>query len=384
VSLTAATGLGGGLVSSLVLPSVASAATDVITIPAGVQGVASVVDSNGNTQVAVIGSDGTVYHDISGQASFEQVLEGGQPVTATRVAMAAIPATAGATAGSMQLVTVGTDGNVYHTIRNADGSWQSNLGELPAPAAGPVSDVGISANSHGSTIVAALDDGAPYVDERLVSGSWTGWQQIPAPVQESRLAIATTPSDTTTIVISGNDGTNTGTYAVTGTMGAWGAWQQINSTVADNGVSAAYLTPASGSSQSGITVAEMDDAGDVYTNSQQTDGTWAAQLLQATGDDTSIGVSLSPDGLITSSGLITPTALAAAPTAASGDAPTNSTTGAASADAVGSSGEAILNSVVGSAQACHPGCPNDYECYEVSNGVTETAFCGVFGDVVVG
>lgn len=300
VSLTAALALGGGLVSSwTVLGSTASAAPAapaLAPIPAGSQQIASTVDSNGNLQVAVIGADGTVSHDITGQTSFDQVLDGGQPITATRLAMTAIPATATTGAGDVQLVTVGTDGNIYHTIRNADGTWQANLGELPSFPAGPVTDVGISAESDGTTLVAAIDNDVPYLDARLPSGTWSGWQAIPAPVAESRIAIATSPSNVTQIVISGQDLDNsTGTYAVTGTPGNWGAWQQINTTIAYE-LSETWTPPTA--TTTGFSLAEQDysPGGNVYTTDQQADGTWSSPLLMATGGT---DVSLNQNSLIT-------------------------------------------------------------------------------------
>jgi hypothetical protein len=274
---------------TLYVPSVAT------NLPSGTTQFASAVDANGNLQEVAIGGDGTVYHDITGQAGYEQVHEGGQPITATLVAMATIPAGAPG-AGDMQLVTLGTDGNIYHTIRYADGSWQSALGELARPAAGPVAQVAISAEPDGATLVAALDGGVPYVDERDASGTWSGWEQVPAPFNDGdRIAIATDSSGTSTIVTSENlygEDPNAGSpsvWAVTGTPQAWGSPQWISNT-AINTLSETWTNA------SGFSLAGTDSSGNTLLMANEpAGGPWTSQVVLGLGYSE---ISLNTAGLI--------------------------------------------------------------------------------------
>ena len=79
---------------------------------------------DGSSQMLGIGTDGNVYHNIRGATGSWQ---GWQPVAGyngnarfagTKVAIAGMPN------GASQMLAVGTDGNVYHNIRGATGSWQ--------------------------------------------------------------------------------------------------------------------------------------------------------------------------------------------------------------------------------------------------------------------
>lgn len=110
-------------------------------------------------------------------------------------------AIAGAKDGSSQLVITVDDGTVYHTVRNANGTWQAS-GFQPlvnGSLAFQARDVAItinasSASSPGNAQVIAngIDVGGVYHRVRSADGSWTEWAGVPGAtgLNTRQLAIA--------------------------------------------------------------------------------------------------------------------------------------------------------------------------------------------------
>jgi Tol biopolymer transport system component len=110
-------------------------------------------------------------------------------------------AIAGSKDGSSQLVITVGDGTVYHTMRNANGTWQANGFQplMNGNIAFQARDVAItinasSANSPGNAQVIAngIDVGGVYHRVRSADGSWTEWAGVPGAtgLNTRQLAIA--------------------------------------------------------------------------------------------------------------------------------------------------------------------------------------------------
>ncbi|MBD0672094.1 glycoside hydrolase domain-containing protein [Streptomyces sp. CBMA156] len=172
-------------------------------------GIAGLPD--GSSQVVAIGSDGNVYHETrfaNGSWSGFAPLPGvGTPTMAAGdVAIAGLPD------GSTQLLAIGNDGNVYHKTRFADGSW-SGFAALPGVgtptmAAGRVAIAGLPDGS--SQVLAIGNDGNVYHKTRFANGSWSGFAALPGvgtPTMAARtVGIAGLPDGSSQVAVIGNDG----------------------------------------------------------------------------------------------------------------------------------------------------------------------------------
>ncbi|WP_051833392.1 FG-GAP-like repeat-containing protein [Streptomyces katrae] len=130
---------------------------------------------NGDAQIMSVGTDGRIYHN----ARFNDGRWQGWNVASTWSAKA-IAATAMPN-GDMQVVIIGLDGKLYHNARYANGNWQGWNG-LGGPQGGPyfaASSVAIAGMPNGSAqFVAVRSDGVLYHDIRHVDGNWQGWSPI--------------------------------------------------------------------------------------------------------------------------------------------------------------------------------------------------------------
>ncbi|MER6780100.1 MULTISPECIES: FG-GAP-like repeat-containing protein [unclassified Streptomyces] len=130
---------------------------------------------NGDAQVMSIGSDGRIYHNARYKNGSWQ---GWNPVStwsARAVAATGMPN------GDLQVVIVGLDGKLYHAARYANGSWQAwNAIDGYQGAAGfAASSVAIAGMPNGDAqFVAVGNDGRQYHTVRFVNGSWQGWSPV--------------------------------------------------------------------------------------------------------------------------------------------------------------------------------------------------------------
>ena len=141
--------------------------------------VAITADPDGSAQVVAIGDDGGVYHEVRNHdgswTGFHPVTDtSGGVMQASDVAIAADPD------GSAQLAVIGGDGYVYHEVRQASGNWtgfQPVTGvNTPKMAASAVS---ITADPDGSAqLVAIGNDGNVYHEIRTKPGAWTGFRPV--------------------------------------------------------------------------------------------------------------------------------------------------------------------------------------------------------------
>jgi len=177
---------------------------------------------DGSVQVIAIGNDSDIWHNIRHPDGSWQ---GWNPVTGfqggpTSTFSARGLAIAGFTDGSAQLVAIGDDGNLYHDIRFADGSWQGwgqmqgNAGSATfngsAVTIAAVNDKGDPTD--GQLQVAAIGlDGRVYHDIRFADGNWQGWAGVLGPngsdhISGTAIALTGMPGTPTTEIIANDDG----------------------------------------------------------------------------------------------------------------------------------------------------------------------------------
>jgi hypothetical protein len=175
---------------------------------------------DGSVQVVAIGNDSDIWHNIRHPDGTWQGWNpvggfGGAPTFSARGL-----AIAGFADGSAQLVAIGDDGNLYHGIRNADGTWQG-WGQLPGFGGATTfnaSAVAIAAindpadPSNGQLQVAAIgNDGRAYHDIRFTDGNWQGWRGVLGPngadhMSGTTVALTTNPGAPNTQIIANGDG----------------------------------------------------------------------------------------------------------------------------------------------------------------------------------
>jgi hypothetical protein len=152
-------------------------------------------------QVVAIGPDGRVYHRVqktdSSWTPFA-VVPGRDAIPSGIIAKRV--AIAGARDGSAQIVVVGEDDTVYHTVRFANGTWQAQ-GFAPVASGNAwakARDVAISIGNSSSSspgiaqiVASSLDIGEVYHIIRSPNG-WSAWTQLPgsAAMNAREVAIA--------------------------------------------------------------------------------------------------------------------------------------------------------------------------------------------------
>ncbi|MFJ2575311.1 hypothetical protein [Kitasatospora aureofaciens] len=169
------------------------------------------VGPDNSAQVLAVGADTVLYHAIrhsDGTWTPFQALTvaDGSPMKAGRVSIAVGPD------GSAQVLAIGGDGAVYHTVRAADGTW-SGFQPLTTNGGGAMQalDVSIAANRDGSAqILVVGGDSKVYHEIRRADGTWTGFTGIDGvgtpDMSASHAAITITPDGSAQILAIGNDG----------------------------------------------------------------------------------------------------------------------------------------------------------------------------------
>jgi PKD domain/Right handed beta helix region len=128
---------------------------------------------NGSSQLIAISSTGQLWHTVRNANGTWQTTGWGSPTGSTGFVRASITAMPN---GSSQLVAVTTTGVLMHNIRNANGSWQG-WRALPQPGV-KIVDASIAGLPDGSSqILEVTSTGVMKHNIRLSSGAWqaTGW-----------------------------------------------------------------------------------------------------------------------------------------------------------------------------------------------------------------
>lgn len=144
--------------------------------PASFRDVAAGSADGQAVQVVGVGSDGKLWHTIrnangSWQASFGLIesQSAGGPPSFSRVAC-------GGANGSLHVVGVGSDGKLWHTIRNSNGSWQASFGLIESQSSGgPPSFTDVAARSadgQALQVVGVGSDGKLWHTIRNAGGNW--------------------------------------------------------------------------------------------------------------------------------------------------------------------------------------------------------------------
>ena len=126
-------------------------------------------------QVVGLSSDDQLYHTVraidgSWQSSFGAVSSAVSGGAQEYRALTCV-----GTATAMELVAVGSDGQLYHTIRNANGRWQTQFGAIAGQVgsgAAKYAAVGSGFVGVATHFVALGDDGQLYHTIRNEDGSW--------------------------------------------------------------------------------------------------------------------------------------------------------------------------------------------------------------------
>jgi hypothetical protein len=233
--------------------------------------------TDGSAQIVAIGNDGNLYHTIRNTvgtwAGWGEVQGIGAPNFAASDASIAVNSD-----GSAQIVAIGNDGNLYHTIRNTDGTW-AGWGELQGVGAPSFTAkaVSITADSDGSAqIVAIGNDGNLYHTIRNTDGTWAGWGELQgvdgaASFSASDVSISAATDGSAQVVAIGNDGNVY--HTIRNTDGTWAGWGELQGVGAPSfsASSVAITVDPDGSSQ----VVAIGNDGMLYHTIRNTDGTWA-------------------------------------------------------------------------------------------------------------
>ncbi|MGW1857323.1 hypothetical protein [Streptomyces collinus] len=187
-------------------------------------------------------------------------------------------ATAGMPDGSTQAVGIGTDGNIWHNIRRADGSWQgwNALPRADNRAVGfPATEVALTGMPNGDAqIVAVGKDGYVYHNIRKADGSWQGWGAIAGAdggrVKASKVALAGMPDGSTQVLVFGGDGRMR--LAKRSADGSWSAWSIVKGVNAADfrGRALSIAALPNGDAQ----IAAIGEDGNIWHTIHRADGDW--------------------------------------------------------------------------------------------------------------
>ncbi|MFF4983921.1 hypothetical protein ACFY3O_28235 [Streptomyces sp. NPDC001046] len=191
---------------------------------------------DGGVQVLGIGIDGNIWHNIrradggwQGWNALPAADNKSLGFAAEDVAITGMPG------GSAQIAAVGKDGYLYHNLRRADGSWQG-WAAVPGGDNGLLKATRVAAAGmpDGSTQILVFGgDGRMRLGTRAAGGSWSSWSVVPgvnaADFAGPALSIAALPNGDAQIAAIGNDGNIWHTvHRADGTWTDWGAPTGVN------------------------------------------------------------------------------------------------------------------------------------------------------------
>ncbi len=274
LAITAGAVLAGGVLAGGALAAAPARAS---SLPDTVQLLG--VDDNGTTTP-------TLYHDIhdadNGYQGWNAVEGNGSSQyfdVGTQVAGASIAALPD---GSAQSLALGTDGNLYHNIRNANGIWQ---GWAAVEGNGGSKyfngdDPSITGMPNGSSqLIATGDDGNLYLNIRNANGSWQGWSAVPGAggakyFSDGWASIAGLPDGSSQLIATGS-GNNATYHNIRNANGTWQGWQQVEGLPGSEQQPFFGFTPSiTGLPDGSAQIVEQEYGGDLYHNIRYANGTW--------------------------------------------------------------------------------------------------------------
>ncbi len=220
---------------------------------------------DGSSQVVIIGADDVVYHRArlaDGSWTPFYALNGAGTDTAAKGKKISI---AGFADGSAHVVIIGWDGNAYHRVRAADGSWTPF-----APLGSQARDVSITSLPDGSAQVVILGgDDVVYHRVRAADGTWTPFAALNgagtgAAAKGKKVSVSGAAGGSAHVVIVGWDGN--AYHRVRAAAGSWTEFAALG--IAAKDVTVAAL--ADGSAQ--VAVIGGDDV--VHHRVRAADGSW--------------------------------------------------------------------------------------------------------------
>jgi hypothetical protein len=182
--------------------------------------------------------------------------------------------------GSAQLVAVGIDGNLYFNIRYADGGWQGWAAVEGAAGSEYFngSDPSITGMPDGSSqIIETGDDGNLYHNIRYANGTWQGWAPVEGVGGSKYLSDAfssiTGMPDGSSQIIATLAGTNETYHNIRYANGSWQGWARVEG----NGASSYFVgfyPSITGMPDGSSQLIETGDDGNLYHNIRYANGTW--------------------------------------------------------------------------------------------------------------
>jgi len=261
---------------------------------------------DGSSQVLGIGKDGNIYHEVrnaNGTWTGFQHITGADGATyfhGTDTAIAGMPD------GSSQIVAIGNDGNIWHRVRNANGTWTAfqTIPGLSGAAAFAATKVSIAGMPDGSSQVLAYGPGGNmYLDIRNANGTWTGWSELAgangaATFAGPDLAIAAMPDGSSQLLAIGKDGYVY--HEVRSATGTFSGFEPIAGvTTTDMAASSIGITGLpNGTSQ----IVAVGNDNNLYQTTRNTNGTWTGWTAPAGINGatkfaaTQVGIAGMPDG----------------------------------------------------------------------------------------
>ncbi|MFE7569076.1 hypothetical protein ACFU76_19290 [Streptomyces sp. NPDC057539] len=181
--------------------------------------------------------------------------------------------------GGIQVLGIGVDGNIWHNIRRADGSWQGWNALLAADNKNigfAAKDIALTTMPNGDAqIVAVGKDGYAYHNIRFANGTWQGWNAMPGQdaglLKATMAAAAHLPNGSTQVLVFGADGRmRLGTRAANGT---WSSWQTVAGVNAPDFQGSALSIAALPNGDSQIAAIGID--GNIWHTIHRADGGWS-------------------------------------------------------------------------------------------------------------
>ncbi|RST07373.1 hypothetical protein EF910_06755 [Streptomyces sp. WAC07149] len=180
---------------------------------------------NGDAQVMAIGDDGRIHHNVRFKNGTWQGWNQVGDWQAQRIAASALPN------GDLQVLITGTNGNVYHNVRKTDGTWQGWFAVDGAGTAATfaASSIAIAGLPNGDAqLLAVGNDGNTWHDIRKADGTWQGWKRMDGAngattFAASSVAIAGLPNGDAQLLAVGNDGK--AWHDIRKADGTWQGWK---------------------------------------------------------------------------------------------------------------------------------------------------------------
>ncbi|GHO92687.1 hypothetical protein KSF_027350 [Reticulibacter mediterranei] len=246
-----------------------------VTIPGPVRAIAATSSQSGEAQFMFATADGHLWHSIRHADGSWQVLDDVSAQLAISGPVRVIAAT-NSQPGETQYMFATADGHLWHTIRQANGSW-SGLDDITAQLAvpGPVRAIAATSSQSGEAqFMFATADGHLWHSIRHVDGSWSGLGDvnsqvtIPGPVRA--ITATSSQSGEAQFMFATADGHLWHTI-----RHADGSWSGLDDITAQLAIPASVSAVAAASSQSGGEFMFTTADGHLWHTLQRSDGSWS-------------------------------------------------------------------------------------------------------------